>query len=306
MKKFLRSVISALCLCFAFLSAGCRGCNVDMNHNDRSTAIYYPPRADGGYYYYNLSYDRPSEGNRYIRVDEATGESSFFVNESGTDGYVPGEAYDEEREVWTRQDGDMTYEYRVPAPPVIVNGRDNGWRGYAEVSEENYKILKNLTEKYERDGAEFIHVYLLDGGDGTAYGFVNVYGHSTGLLFSGGTAGVSGISYGVFIKYLISSDETEELLRVDGGCITAFDRDTVMFFKNEKYYSQNLGQEAKYLCDDLAYDRGITGCSFSFTLFNEVHFVLFMHADDGKSITDYAYIIGADGNLISCCESRGG
>ena len=302
MKKFFRAVL-ALCVLPAIFLAGCSGCNVDMNSNDRSGAYYYALNADGDYYYYNLSLNGAPTGNRYIRVDKATGESSFFVNESGVDGYIPGEPYEEpEPDVWNREDGDITYQYSAPALPVILNSIDNG--GHTEVAKENYSILENLTRKYETDGVEFIHILLLDGGDGSAYGFVNVYDHSTGLLFGAGVAGVSGISYGVFISYDLNTGEAEELLRVDGGCIAAFDRDTVLYFKDVKYYSQNLGKEPQFLFDDTAYVKGVTGYSHSFTFFNERHFVMYMHSDDGKTITDYAYIIGADGNLISSCQTQ--
>lgn len=302
MKKIYCAVL-ALCISVVFFSAGCHGCSVDMDSNDRSNCGYYALRSDEKYYYYNLSDTVSSE--KYIRVDKVTGEISFFVNDSGVDGYIPGELYEQpERESWMRQVGDVAYEYFVPEPPVILNSMDNGWRGYTFVSEENYGILEKLSQRYETDGVEFIHTYILDGGDGTAYGFVNVYDHSTGMLFGAGVPGVSGISYGVFIEYVISTGEIMELLRVDGGCITAFDRDTVMFFKDEKYYSQSVGKEPEFLLDDLAYDRGGTSYSSSYTYFNEEHFVLYMHSDDGRTQNDYAYLFGGDGNLISSCQSQ--
>lgn len=304
MKKLFRAVL-ALCALSAIFLAGCRGCSVDMNSNDRSMTEYYALHADGDYYYYNLSLDGAPTGNRYIRVDKATGESSFFVNESGVDGYIPGDPYEEpEPDVWNREDGDITYQYSVPELPVILNCRDNNWRGYTHVSEENYGILETLTQKYETDGVEFIHILLLDGGDGSAYGFVNVYDHTTGLLFGAGVAGVSGISYGVFIKYTISTGETKELLRVDGGCITAFDKDTVLYFKDVKYYSHDIGGDPQFLFDDMAYDSDATQYSYLWTFFNERHFVVYMHSDKNNKQTDYVYIIGADGNLISSCQTQ--
>ena len=181
---------------------------------------------------------------------------------------------------------------------------DNGWRGHVRVSRENYPILENLTKKYEINGVSFIHICILDGGDGTAYGFVNVYDHTSGALFGGGVAGVSGISYGAFINLDIATGEVQELLHVDGGCITAFDRNTVMFFKDRKYFAQNVGGESVFLLDDLAYDSGATHYSFSYTYFNDVHFVLYMHSDMGRGKFDYAYVFDADGNLISSCEER--
>lgn len=297
MKKVLRAAVILLCLAGMFALTGCGGC--DMNFNDRSAVMYYAPHSDENFYYYNLS--STYSGNEYIRVDKVTGESGFFFNDSGVDGFIPNVPFEAtEPEVWEREEGDVTYQHEVPDPPVIVDGINNGWRGRVRVSKENYPIVTNLTNKYQTKGVEFIHINLLDG-EGFAYGFVNVYDHSTGMLFSGGVAGVSGISCGVFIKYDYSTGEVQELLRIEGGCIMAFDCDTVLFFKGEKYYSQNMGEQPRYVCDDLAYDRGATSYSFVNTLFNGQHFVLYMHSDDGKNVNDYAYIIGADGNLISHC-----
>ncbi len=301
MKKFLRTLLISLCLAGVFVLTGCGGCEIISN--DRSGVMYYAPHSDANYYYYNLGYN--FSGTEYIRVNKATGESKFFINDSGVDGFIPGVAYEPaEPDVWTREEGDVTYQYEIPALPEVAESINNGWRGKVRVSKENYPIVGNLTEMYQKGGAEFIHIFLLDGGD-YAYGFVNVYDHSTGMLFGGGVAGVSGISYGVFIKYHYSSGEAEELLKAEGGCITAFDRDTVLFFKGEKYYTQNTGGQPQYICDDLAYDKGATGYSSVYTMFNEEHFVIHMHSDDGKSVNDYAYIIGADGNLISHCRAEG-
>lgn len=292
----------------AMFFAGCRGCRADMDPNDRSGAYYYAPHADDTYYYYNISLgDGCSEaGEDYIRVDRATGEVSFFENAGGVNGYIPGEPVEDEPcGSWEREVGNATYLYEIPNAPVILDSMDNGWRGHTRVSRENYGILEALTRKYETGGVSFIHISLLDGGDGSAYGFVNVYDHTTGILFGGGVAGVSGISYGAFIKYSLPTGEIEELLRVDGGCITAFDRDTVMFYRRKKYYSQNIGGEPRFSADDLAYDSGLTGYSRSFMLFNGEHFVLYMHSVGGRRETDYAYVFDSDGNLISSCQAQG-
>lgn len=292
-----------ICLFAVFLTL-LGGCKVDMNFNDRSRVEYCALHSDQNYHYYRTGYDGAIGGYEYVRIDRATGESCF-VTDGGEGGYIPGEPPEEsEPQTWERQEGDFTKAYTIPAPPVILDSMDNGWRGYTHVSEENYGVFENLTRKYETDGVEFIHILLTDGGDGFFYGFVNVYDHSTGMLFSGGVAGVSGISYGVLIKYAANTGSTEELLKIDGGCIMAFDGDTALFFKGEKYYSQNVGQDEKYLFDDLAYDRGATSYSSVQVYFNDVHFVVYMHSDDGKTRKNYAYIVGADGEIISSCQSE--
>lgn len=298
MKRFLRFFLCAVCVLTLPLFGGCSGCANLFDFNDRTTTEYYPLREDDNYYYYRA----PSRFD-FIRVNKVTGKTDFYDDPDDANGFLPGEAYEYvERETWTRQEGDREYRYVVPAAPVVVRGQDNGhWRDSWEVSEENYPLLEKILSTYEIKKVEYIHTIFARMQDGGTYGFVNAYAFTTGALSSGGSSSVTGIIYGVFVRYDFESGQFEELLRVKGGCILAFDEDTVLYHKDKAYYTQNLGAEPQYICKDYAYDDGLTSYSYAYFYFNDKHFVIFLHKGRERVERDYAYVLDTDGNIVSKC-----
>ena len=306
MKRLFTIFICTVCVCAALFIGGCSGCAACagcarcahiFDFNDRTTSVYFPLQDDGNYYYYRMHfYD-------FLRIDKVTGNADFYEDSTQAGGLLPGVEYEySEEQVWTRQEGERENYYVVPEAPVVVRGQDNGhWRRFWEVSEQNYPMLENIFATYETKGVAYIQTIFLQMQDGGTYGFVNAYAYSTGALSSGGTSGVTGIIYGVFVKYDFERESFQELLRVDDGCILAFDEDTVMFYKDRAYYTQNLGENAQFICKDYAFDDGLTSYSHAAFFFNDKHFVIYLHVDRGSIRREYAYILDTDGKLISSC-----
>lgn len=296
MKRFLTLLICAVCVLVTLLFGGCSGCKKVFDFNGRTGTEYYPIQENETYCYYK------TDAYCYIRLNKTTGETDFYNDPERLGGLLPGVPYvecDEER--WSMESDGHEYYYAVPQAPVVLSGRDNGWREYWHVSRHNYPLLERVVSKYENGGIAYIHTLFIQSNNGGIYGFVNAYAYTTGALPSGGSDGVSGISYGVFLKYNPADGTFDELCRVDGGCILAFDEDTVLFYKNKAYYTQNVGSAADFICNDYAYDSGLTSYSYASFFFNDTHFVIYLHVDRGRILRDYAFIINTDGKLISSC-----
>ena len=98
-------------------------------------------------------------------------------------------------------------------------------------------------------------------------GFVRVYKDTSGPY---GNYAIEEISHSLIFSYNAEKDAFTVLWRLDGVVIVAQHLDTVIYWRDEAYYSYDLkSQKETYLIEDPAYDDGLMQHSYSYVFFNE-------------------------------------
>lgn len=272
MKKFLlaKTLLSAA-VCALCLSAfgGCTGLNI----NDRSNTSYAEPSDGGDYWYYGLNLQ--AESGYALKIDKATGE--FSLDGSG---------------LLNGEDND-TADGRV-----VLYGSDFPRREpcYAEGWE---RAVTALTETYEKQGVEYVQFYAVTYEEGLAHGFCNMYSSAAGFLSGGGNISADKIVGSAF--FTVDGDGGITEIKYFEKCnVIAFNSDCVIYWKGEKYYAFDcVSGTEKYVCDDEAYDKGITNYSHSRFVFNADLCIIIMCRRYSDSSKDYYKIVacGYDGEV---------
>lgn len=287
---FIVAAITALILIFSFT-------NVFLLYgNDRSQAEYRSAaEADDAFYYKT---DECNAFTEFVRIDKATGDITVqqleneFKNGYGETPFEPYETENTtENDCWTAENGERYY---VPAAPVVLDGNTFPRRS-TYLAKDYFALFTKLSSIHGSEGQQPIQYHATEIG-GEVYGFCNVYSGCVGYFAGGGNIGVEKIIYTSFFKYDRQYNAITELLRVDGGNAVAYDGDTLFYYKNKKYYSQNLGGEPKFICNDEAFDSGATSYSRCRYFFDGERLVIFQQKCFMRESKDYDYITICDMN----------
>lgn len=261
MKKLFSVLIAGACLLSVILCAGCTGLNIN---NRADTAYLFPADAGDCYVYYIGSV---INGYGYLNVDKASGGVAL---ETGEEREYAGDKY-----------------------PAVAFGND--FPRYSDNCAEGYANLPSaLSEKYEGDDIRHIQYYAVeyDRGSGSAYGFCNLYYSAAGFLSGGGNISADKLAAGVFFKYDKESGEVAEICRLEKCNIVAFNKGKLVYFKDEKYFSYDVATAAeKFICDDAAYDKGVTNYSYAKFFFDENICVIVMNTRFSNDANDFDTIV---------------
>lgn len=262
--------------------------------NDRSMTEYRSAAETDEAYYYKT--DECNLFTEFVCIDKATGKITVQQLENEFEngyGETPSEPDDTDGtthyEEWTAENGKHFYE---PTAPVVLDGNDFPHRTVF-VANNYYPLLQKITEKHNPDGKVQIQ-YHATRINGEVYGFCNVYSGCVGFFAGGGNIGVEKIIYTSFFRYAPQYNAITELLRIDGGNAVAYDNDTLFFYKDKKYYLQNLGGEESYICDDLAFDSGFTAYSYCRFFFDDRRLVIVQKKRFSIESKDFNYIVICD------------
>lgn len=269
--------------------------------NDRSWTEYRSAaEADDAFYYKT---DQCVSFTEFVRIDKATGKITVeqleneYENGYGETPFNPDDdnGGGNKAEPWTAENGEEFYE---PNAPVVLDGNSFPRRQIL-LNEGYYALFNKITQIHSSDGKRPIQYHATET-DGEVYGFCNVYSGAVGFFAGGGNIGVEKIIYTSFFKYSPQYNAVTELLRVEGGNAVAYDKDTLFYYKGEKYFSRNLGGEEKFLCNDEAFDKGATAYSRCRFFFDGERLVIFQQKCFMRESKDFDYIIvcNMDGEKI--------
>lgn len=265
-----RVFLTALIALVLIITAGLCGC-VRLHGNNRADTEYAVPEETDDEYIYNIS--ALTYVHQTLTINKQTGEATIAANGEKVEG-----------------------DYAVPECVVL---KGSNFPRYTTYSAEGYEALPELLEeRYKKDGANFIQYYAVSYG-GEVYGFCNRYSKTAGILFGGGQIACEYIISGAYFRYGADGSFTE-LKSLNKCNIMAFNDEGVIYYKNKKYYAYADGAE-KFLCNDEAYDGGLTSYSYVNVYFNGEHCLIIMHHSKTNYKKDYIRlaVCGYDGTLIN-------
>lgn len=283
MKKQMRkTALAAAFICAVAALSGGSGC-LRLTGNDRSDTNFLLPVETQDAEYYLL--DENIYAADYLKRDKRTGD--FSLERIFTDGDKPFEPQSPEYgELWTGDDGT---DYSAPVPPVVMDtGR---WSWGADLLDPEYESLYALLRENYLGSAKSLRCYAAVYSDGIAYGYC--HGYNRGVSFSSGSCAVEEIAFSVHFSYDADTDELTELGTYDGCNIVACWADSVIYYRDQKYYYCREGEET-YLCDDDAYDYGPTWYSHALFLYNEEYALLYFTRRLRTSTNEYDVIVVCD------------
>jgi hypothetical protein len=228
----LATSITACCLLFS-------GCS--LNINSRDDAYYIPSTFSGNDYVYDLSF--------LVYFDYALKVNNNFTSATLIEVADSGNSFD-----------------RLSYPAVLCG---NDFPNYTNDYAEGYEALPELLKsKYESAKVAYTQYYAVeyDSQNKIAYGFCNLYSGACGFLSGGGNICVDKIVAGVYFSYSPLTGEFVELNSYTNCNLVAVNTKGVIYYKDKKYYA-NCGTET-YICDDEAFDTGITNYSNVEVLFD--------------------------------------
>lgn len=265
MKKFGRKLFFTACALAAVIIACLCGCT-RMYGNSRDNTDYVEPEFIDGKAVYDLS--TFAAVDKVLTIDRAAGTAQ--LSDGGTGEYA-----------------EPQYEC------AVAWGKDAGGPRSVDRFSEGYGNLRGLlTEKYEKGKVKLIQYYAVKYGE-EVYGFCNLYSKTAGYLFSAGQIAVEYLISGVYFKYDAANNSLEEIANLKDCNIVAFNSDSLIYFKNEKYYAYTDGVET-YICDDEAVDKGSTHYSFVSIFFNADECIIVMNRGYSDYKKDYIKVVACD------------
>lgn len=217
---------------------------------------------------------------RYVYMNEADGKITFYDVNS---------VYGGDRLVFDTNAGTLALEEATEeicfADPAVLNG--NTFPRYVLEAKAGYEGI--LSQVQALDGRErpYVQAYALKADDNTAYGFCNVYSSPTGMLSGGGQIDAKKIERGILFTYSPETETLTVLEAMEKACVVAFNGTHYVYFNDRSYYSKALGKEAVKLCEDGAYDTGITHYSYARFYFNAEYCIIKFHRGYNNSKKDY-------------------
>lgn len=333
-KTFMRKAVTAAAVSLAAVTAfSASGCT-KLYGNDRSYVSYKEAAEDGnGFYYlmdsnvyfaeylcqsketgkFSILKKELAEGERAGATpdsddtdaeantppdsdDDADADAGTTPDTDETDTDAGGED-DWRDDYWTSEKNGVLKYFGYPAAPVVLSGGSFP-RNTTDLAPECEGLYDNLVERYY--GKRGLKTYYAhDCGDGTVYGFCNVFNREIGYLSGGGQCGVEEIDFSVYFSYDIETGEFCEKAVYEGCNIVAYSENSVVYYRNKNYYC-NVGGEEIYLCEDMAFDSGISSCSHACFWFNSEYAVLRFYKRYVNSQKDYVATVVCDfsGNVL--------
>lgn len=184
-------------------------------------------------------------------------------------------------------------ENNVECEPVSerVLWGDTFPRGLVEAA-EGYEELAGQVEALDTRDEKYLTAFASKTAD-MVYGFCVIYKNATGFLSGGGQIDAKKVKKSILFSFDREEGELNILSTLENRVAVAFDGENVVYFYKEKYYLGDLsGEKEKYLCDDAAYDKGLT--SYSHATFFEGGgwcVLYFHHSVDSKAKSFEKYVI---------------
>ena len=162
-------------------------------------------------------------------------------------------------------------------------------RGVVE-SAEGYEELAEKVEALDSRNEKYLTAFATKTAD-MIYGFCVIYKNATGFLSGGGQIDAKKVEQSILFSYDREEGQLNILSTLDGRIAVAFDGENAVYFYKEKYYLGDLsGKKEKYLCDDVAYDKGLTSYSYATIFEGGGWCVLYFHhrvESEAKSFEKY-------------------
>lgn len=265
--------------------------------NDRSVTTFLLPAEDEDGYYYKLDENRFLA--EYLCLSKQTGEYSIVKTELNGEsaGDTPngaGESEKSEAEYWETDEGEY---FEIPPEPVVLDGSTFP-RASARLSPDCAPLLDILTDTYI-GSAQYLSYFAAADSDGTVYGFCNAFYNATGYLSGGGNCGVEEIAFSVLFTYDIETETFDETARYEGCNVVACSATSALYFRDNQYFICKDGEEF-YICDDQAFDTGVTHYSHAQFYFNDKTAVLRFANRQSNESKDYnvTVVCDFDGNVL--------
>lgn len=175
-----------------------------------------------------------------------------------------------------------------PAGRTVLEG--NTFPRYRMEADGEYEpLVRQLSSRARNPEDPLIQAYALEGEAGTAYGFCNEYTSATGFLSGGGQIDADKAYAAYYFTYDAASDELHVHDTVRRGCIVAFSQTHFIYYYQKAYYAQDVEgmADAVKICNDDAYDRGITHYSYARFYFSGGYCAIRFHRGYNNSKRDY-------------------
>ena len=170
-------------------------------------------------------------------------------------------------------------------PQAVLHG-DTFPRGVLQ-AEEGYEALKEQALAFAVNAEDpLVHALAWDK-DGTVYGFCNVYKSATGYLSGGGQIDTRHIVRAVLFTY----DKETQVLTIKEELkkcvVVAYDGENAIYFRDREYFSKRESGTPVKICNDEAFDTGMTSYGYARFYFGGGYCVLFFNYDKGNPKKQY-------------------
>ena len=186
--------------------------------------------------------------------------------------------YDPSTQTLSKEEAEWDY-----GPETVLKG-DTFPRGTLEAKEGYEPLCEQVKALALNPEDPLIHALAWEQ-NGTVYGFCNVYSKATGFLSGGGQCDTKHIVRAVLFTYENETLTIKE--EIASSVVVAYDGTHVIFFHDREYFSKSEGGEPKFICDDVAFDTGMTSYGYARFYFGGGYCVLFFNYDKGNAKKQY-------------------
>lgn len=174
-------------------------------------------------------------------------------------------------------------ETNIDLPVPVLSG-DTFPQGRLEYA-EGYEKLAEEIGRLSEDPNRPITAFAYRAADGTVYGFCNIYSGSTGLFSGGGQIDADKI-----VRACLFHCESGGSFLLDGvleRCVAiAYDGTSAIFFSDRFYYSRT-GEETVKICEDEAYDTGMSHYGSAWFAFGSGYCLLYFKRGNADPALEY-------------------
>ena len=170
-------------------------------------------------------------------------------------------------------------------PETILSG-DTFPRGWLDVA-EGYEGLKEQVLSFAVNKKDPLVHALAWEQDGIVYGFCNVYKATTGYLSGGGQCDVKHIVRAVLFSYERETDTFTVKEELKKSVVVAYDGENAVYYKSKEYFSKRESGTPVKICDDVAFDTGMTSYGYARFFFGGGYCILFFNYDKGNPKKQY-------------------
>ena len=189
-----------------------------------------------------------------------------------------------------------------PSEPIL-DGSTIG--NHLLIAAEGFETLRESVIEYaqdvyaQEDGYEPLVTALAYKENGAVYGFCNVYRSATGFLSGGGQIDAKKIVRGMTFSYCMETEELTVSEEFDKCVVVAYDGTCAMYFKNREYFVTGTSGETVKICEDIAYDTGLTHYSRAMFWFGGGYCVIYFHKEGEWSLQESYLLTTMAGEVLA-------
>lgn len=145
---------------------------------------------------------------------------------------------------------------------------------------EGYEGLKEEIESLSKDKGRGLYTVFAYRMGESVCGFVNFYRSAVGFLSGGGQISTDKFDCAVLFTYREGDFAPTEF----GKLVIAYDGTYAVYFDAQTYYSAAVGTEDEpaAICEDAAFDTGMSHYSYANFSFGDGYIVLYFHNENGS------------------------